>query len=275
MTEPSPTLSREQVLVVVDDHADYELRCARAFGVGAEVQLFAMPAVLESDFASAVKRMSKRVAQLEGTIGCHGAFMDTIHYSPDLRVREVARARYLQSMGIAQALGAQYVVFHSQYNPLVKSAAYPQIYQDGSLQFWPELVEQAANRGLTLYLENMFDDSPKALCRVVDAIASPHLRLCLDVSHCRIHSHVDIADWIAAYGAHLGHVHLNDCHGVMDDHLALGEGSTDIRRALKLLNQTRLPITLAVETHRKIAASLHYLGLKRLAAPAQRKSRRK
>jgi sugar phosphate isomerase/epimerase len=248
-------------MVAVTDEVEYELRCAREYGLGAEVQTFSLPSVLMRGFRPEVARMARRVGKLKGPIGCHGPFIDTVHFSLDQEIRRVARMRYLQALDIAQELGAAYLLLHSQYNPIIKIETYPDIYHNESLRFWPEILEEAAKRELAVYLENMFDASPEPLRRLLDALGSPTLKLCLDLAHARVFSELDVADWIETFGPHLRHVHMNDSRGMYDDHLGLGQGILDLNRSIDLLKKTGLPLTYALETARHTSVSLRYLGI--------------
>ncbi len=256
-----PLLPRNRVMVAVTNHVDYELKCARDYGLGCEVQMFGLPEYLSVDSTPVLKRMIKRVAAIKGPIGCHGPFIDMIHYSSDPEIMEVCRLRYLQAFDVAEALGARYLLFHSQYNPIIRVPVYPEVYHEYSLRFWPEIVEEAEERKIPVYVENMFDDTPDPICRVAESLNSPWFKLCLDVAHADIHSDLDIGAWIDAYGDFLCHVHLNDCHGVLDDHLGLGQGVLDIPRVIAKLKATGLPLTYALETGKHTVASLRYLQI--------------
>lgn len=256
-------LPRKHVVVAVTRYVDTQLRCAREYGVGVEIQAFSNPCRLGNEWVSEARRLAKRIAHIEGHIGCHGAFVDTIHHSLDPEVARVARMRYRQALEIAETLGAGYLVLHSQYNPLIKAPDYPQTYHKQSVKFWPELVEEAERRGIPIYLENMFEDSPQPLRRLADAFDSPYLKVCLDIAHVMLYSRLDVSEWIDSFGTHLRHLHLNDCSGVYDDHLPLGKGKLDLPRTIALLKQTRLPLTYAIENHKGAGTSLRYLGLRR------------
>jgi len=250
-------------MVAVGRGVDHELRAAREYGLGAEVQTFAHPQVLSADYAPLVRRMAKRLAKLEGFIGCHGPFIDTTHFSYDPWIMEASRRRYLQAMDIAEALGARFVLFHSQYNPLIKIPSYPSIYHEQSLLFWPEAIAEAERRKLPIYLENMFDDTPEPLARLLDALDSPWLKLCLDPAHARLHSELPLSAWVARFAPHLAHVHLSDCHGTFDDHSPLGQGCVDLRELFGRIGKLGGALTYALETGAGTRASLRYLGIGR------------
>lgn len=258
-----PIVPRNRIMVAVALDHEHELRCAGRFGVGAEIQTFGFPQFLEKDSTKLLLKTIKLADRLKGPVGCHGPFIDTIHHSPDPDIREVCRMRYLRAFDVAEALGAGYVLFHSQFNPIIRVPVYKKAYYENSLRFWPELIEEAEKRRIPIYIENMFDDSPVPARKVADAFNSSYFKLCLDVAHAAIHSDLDLADWIDDYGDHLRHVHINDCMGKMDDHLGLGEGVLDLPRAFALLKKTKLPLTYALETGKRTAASMRYLGIKK------------
>ncbi len=253
-------------MVAVGRHADHELRVAREFGLGAEVQTFSSPFVLATDFLPHLKRMVRRIERLPGPIGCHGPFIDTIHFSYDPWIMDASRRRYLQAMDIAETLGARFVLFHGQYNPLIKLPSYPEIYHSQNRAFWPDLLAEAERRNLPIYLENMFDDSPEPLVRLAAEFNTPWLRLCLDPSHSLLHSAVPLEEWLDRFAPYLAHVHLTDCHGNFDDHLPLGRGCVDLPRLFRYLEDHGLTPTFALETGPGTRASMRYLGLEKLSA---------
>lgn len=250
-------------MVAVGRHADHELRVAREHGLGVEMQVFANPSVLADDYRPLVKSMVKRLARIEGPIGYHGPYIDTIHFSYDLEIMAASRRRYLQAMDIAEELGARFVLFHSQYNPLVKLRTYPDIYHSQSLKFWPGMLVEAEKRNLPIYLENMFDESPEPLVRLLDALDSPWMRLCLDPAHALLHSPLTPEAWIEAFTPRLAHVHLSDCHGIFDDHLPVGHGVVKWEAILRDLVRREIRATYALETGKGTRPSLKHLGIGR------------
>lgn len=254
---------RDDVLVALVNHVDYELACAREYGVGAEIQVLSFPQNLTGDVAGRLRAICDAVAQLEGPIGYHGPFFDTTHYSVDPDIQAVARRRYLEGLDWAAQLGASYMVLHSQYNPIIRVEAYPELYHSRSIEFWPAILERAEALNIPIYLENMFDDTPAPILGVLKALDSPYLRACLDVAHVGIWSGLPLSDWIDALRPYLAHVHVNDCNGEFDDHLGLGEGVLDLESAFAQLRRTRLPLTYALETSLGTGVSLEYLGLRK------------
>jgi sugar phosphate isomerase/epimerase len=262
MRQPA-LLPKSRLLVAVNRNAEEELACAEEYGLGVEIQTFSLPEILAKDASALLEKVAERVRRLPGPIGVHGPYIDTAHASSDLEIVRVCRNRYLAALDTARAFDARYVLFHSQYNTMLKLEAYPDIYHEASLRFWPEILEKAASWGLNIYIENMFDVDPAPLRRLADAFDTPAFKLCLDLAHSQIYSQRSFEEWVTAFGRHLAHVHMNDTRGTYDDHLGLGQGSLNIRDALKTLESTGRPITYALETNAYTCASLEFLGIQR------------
>ena len=260
---PPALLPKNRLLVAVNRDIEDELACAEEYGLGVEIQTFSLPHMFSKDADALLDKVAKRVRRLSGPIGVHGPFIDTTHASSDPEIVRVCRDRYVGALNIAQTLDARYVLFHSQYNTMLKLEAYPDMYHEASLRFWPEILEKAAAQGLSIYIENMFDVDPAPMRRLADAFDTPAFKLCLDLAHSQIYSERSFEEWATAFGRHLAHVHMNDTRGTYDDHLGLGQGSLNIREALQALESTKLPITYALETNAHTRASLEFLGIQR------------
>jgi len=255
------TIPRRRLLVGVTDAFEDDIQIARDYGIGAEIQHLSMPPYLGRVDAQLIDNTKQLIEDLTGAIGFHGYFMDTSHVSPDPSVVALCRERYIESLETANALGARYVVYHTQYNTQLRLPEYPEMFHDASLTFWPEIVQRAAGMDLTIYLENMFDTDPRPAARVAEAIDSPNFKLCLDVAHAVIHSDEPLDHWINICKPHLGHIHINDCDGTHDLHLNLGEGTLDLDYALHRLENLDLDLTYTLEIRGGCRSSLDYLGL--------------
>lgn len=267
MTAQSKYLApNDQLMVAINLDIDHEAACAQTYGLGAEVQALGLPDVLAGDYSALLARIKAVTDTLEGPIGLHGPFIDLPHYSFDAEISAVCKKRYSQAFDFAEELGAEYVLFHSQYNPIIRVPKYRQMYHEGSLNFWPEFIDRADALGIPIYIENMFDEEPGPMCDVVQALATDTMQLCIDVAHSVIFSDVSLAEWIAAYGRDLGHVHINDCHGDADDHLGLGMGSLDLDDAFKQLRATGRPLRYVLETGEHTESSIEFLGVEKAAS---------
>ncbi len=111
-----------------------------------------------------------------------------------------------------------------------------------------EIRAVAEGAGIRLMLENVEGDSADVLAPVFDAV--PGLGFHLDIGHANIatagrKSHT--ADLLSRYGDRLAHVHLSDNKGRGDDHLAIGAGTIDWKRELRLLKASGYDDTVTLE----------------------------
>lgn len=260
LVDDAPLIPRERVMVGAAGDVDGDFAAAREYGLGVEVQHLSMPPFLGKDWRPEAERILPTLQTLRGPLGIHGPFIDMVHTSPDPAVRDLTQRRYIESFDLAAYLGARFVVLHSQFNTALRLPEYAKGYHAASLAFWPEVIEEAMERGLTIYIENMFDTEPDPIAEVVAAINHPALRVCLDVAHVEIFSALPLTTWIDALGPYIGHVHINDCDGSLDQHLALGEGVLPLRDAIERIESVGLAPTYTLETHTGARASAAYLG---------------
>lgn len=181
--------------------------------------------------------------------GCtlHGAFFDLSVGSADARIRAVSQGRILQSVAVAKKLGARAVVFHTNTIPNLRTQSYRDGWVESNAAFYAEVL--AANRDLSVYIENMFDEEPELLLRLSERLsAESNYGVCFDFAHASL-SRTGIEHWLEALAPYLKHVHLNDCDGTEDSHLALGRGVLDIPKFFELLNQYRFAGSILIEVN--------------------------
>ena len=95
-------------------------------------------------------------------------------------------------------------------------------------RFLSELSEYAVQYGVIICLENLpFKEyplsSPDAVISVVDKVAHPNLKICLDTGHGVIFDR-DLARVVRNIGSRLETVHIHDNMGEVDQHLIPGDG---------------------------------------------------
>lgn len=155
----------------------------------------------------------------------HGAFLDIVVFSSDEKIVEIAKLRMKQSMEVARQLGVGGVVFHTNCNPMLAGDSYDHnvvvrtaTYIEQLLQEYPEI---------DIYLENMFDASPKILVNISESLSKyANYGVCLDYAHASI-SDLPMSDWVEALVPYLRHIHINDNDLKRDLHMPVGSGFID------------------------------------------------
>jgi sugar phosphate isomerase/epimerase len=248
----------------------YEL--ALAHNAGLELQVYGYDtALLDADWRQVLAQHKALLRDFEGELALHGAFIDMAPSSPDQRIVDVTRERFLLNLDIAAELGAHTVVFHTQfipqiYRPVVGDGPdYRISWTQGQVDFWGPMAEEAAQRRLIIALENMWEPEPDLIGDVLEQVDSPHLCACLDVGHFYLFSdYLPLSRWIDQISHRLVHCHVNNHRGFYDEHLSLDYpgGVIDYKQdVLPLLCDLPNPYNLVLEMDEieYLESSLRYL----------------
>ena len=230
--------------------ADDAVQTAREFGLGVELAQFCLaenmdktPPDVQASLDAALE-VPRRVL--------HAPFAELCPAAIDPLVREVAKRRYLQAAALAKRYGAEKMVVHSGFIPLVY---YPEWFAPQSAAFWREFLNDVD--GLILCVENVMETSPGALRQVAEQVNDPRLRICFDVGHAFCQGG-ELAPWLDALAPYISHVHLHNNHGSSDEHLGLPDGTLDMAAVIRQLEALAPQATYTLEV-RSARASVEWL----------------
>lgn len=198
--------------------------------------------------ASEAKDLAQTLRQHGLEITLHGPFMDLSPGGVDRKVREVTIDRFSKTIEVATLFSPKAIVFHPGYEKW-KFDGDVDLWFKNSLKTWGPIVEEVKERGLTIAIENVFEESPEPLLRLLREMDSPHFRFCFDTGHHRVFSRIPLALWMKTLGEYLIEVHLHDNHGEMDEHLPIGEGTFDFDELFSLFSRLRLNPIHTIEPH--------------------------
>jgi len=216
-----------------------------------------------------VKQLAETLHRNGLQITLHGPFMDLSPGGIDQRIKAVTMDRFLKTIGLAIFFKPKAIVFHPGYERL-KFDGNVKLWLESSLQTWRPLVKEAEELGLTLAIENVFEESPDPLKSLLEEIDSTHFRFCFDTGHYHAFTltKTPLSNWFEALGRHMVEVHLHDNHREMDEHLPIGEGNFDFDQFFKLLSQYGLNPIYTLEPHeedhlwRGLEAVKRYINVK-------------
>lgn len=215
----------------------------------------------------ALRQAGQQLAAAGLGISVHAPFMDLNPGALEPLVLAVTRRRFEQSLDAAEALQARLVVFHPGYDPW-KYGGQDHLWLEQSRMFWPPLLERAAHAGCSIALENIFEVRPDTLAALLDSVDSPLLGHCFDIGHWHLFAEGSLADWFAALGPRLTHLHLHDNFGERDEHLPVGEGSIDFAELFSLVAPLARPPSMTLEAHSQEALLRSLRGVARYLLPA-------
>ena len=230
--------------------ADDAVQTAREFGLGVELAQFCLaenmdktPPDVQASLDAALE-VPRRVL--------HAPFAELCPAAIDPLVRAVTRRRFLQAAALAKRYGAEKMVVHSGFIPLVY---YPEWFAPQSAAFWREFLNDVD--GLTLCVENVMETSPDALRQIAEQVNDPRLRICFDVGHAFCQGG-ELAPWLDALAPYSSHVHLHNNHGSSDEHLGMPDGTLDMAAVIRQLEALAPQATYTLEV-RSARASVEWL----------------
>lgn len=165
----------------------------------------------------------------------HGAFFDITIHSKDKLIREASRYRVKQCMEIAARLGVRAVIFHTNYIANFSMKNYYEDWLEQNVEYWSELLREY--KGLDIYMENMFDETPELLAKLGERMQSnPRFGICFDYGHA-VCSSTSIREWTRTLSPYIKHMHVNDNDLKTDLHLSVGDGWIDWKEYQQLMKE--------------------------------------
>ncbi len=205
--------------------ADAE-RQARRLNLGLEIAEYCTAWNMDERFPQTDSLVREKLKGVDRRI-FHAPFNELFPCAIDPRARELAAFRYRQAMVLAESYGAEKIVIHGGYSPRLY---YPCWYREESIAFWKSFLAEAP--GLPIALENVMEEEPEMLLDIIRGVDDPRLRLCLDVGHVNVYSHVPADIWLERCAPFISHFHIHNNDGRQDTHSALNRGSIDMRAFL-------------------------------------------
>jgi len=181
---------------------------------------------------------------------CH---LPTFIHTADLTksIREASHTELLNSITVANELGARKVVLHPSFVGGMGRNV-PEL----SRRYASECLDAVARLGekgnCRICLENLFArltpfTTPDDFAAFFDRW--PRMAMTLDVGHAFIDGRgMDhILEFINRFGDRIQHVHISDNFGRRDDHLAVGEGAIDFKVLIDALRKIHYDDTMTLE----------------------------
>ena len=252
-------LSDRVLLSASPANMDACVALAEARGLGIELMTFAYPDVLDGNWRAIVSAYRSLLSSISLRT-MHGPFLDMSPGSPDQRVNALVMDRYRQALDIGADLAISTVVFHANHITSLRTEVYRDGWTKRNIAFFAELAPYAAERGITVAIENMWEYEPAIIVDVLRGVDHPAIRACLDVGHAHLFGETPFSEWLTCAGPWLAHTHLNNNDGIVDEHRALDNGVIGYPAVLTQLRALPEPPTMTLEMDHvdDMVASLHH-----------------
>lgn len=198
------------------------------YGVGVELDQFCQAERMDEPLKGEACAEIEELIGLAGRCTLHAPFSEIFPAAIDPRARQLAMERLQQAAGFAVRYKAKKMIVHSGYVPLV---FFKEWHEDRSVEFWEEMMAGRKD-GLQIVIENVMDDEPYMIVKMMERIKNPNIRLCFDVGHAACVSKVPVMEWLEAMAPYLGHIHLHNNDGTYDFHKPIFDGEVDMEAFL-------------------------------------------
>ena len=208
------------------------------------------PCAHHSDIRRQEAALRKTLAEYSLDLVCH---LPTFVYTADLApaIRKASLEEMIHSIGIAGRLGAEKAVLHpsiiSGLGPLVLDKALELVHDTLDL-----LVTEAEKINLPLCLENIYPRyhtffEPDHFTGVFKRY--PQLKLTLDTGHANMDDPGGnrLCEFIRRFPDRIGHIHVSDNNGKLDEHLRVGNGTVNFPTFARMLKQAGYDDTVTLE----------------------------
>lgn len=203
----------------------------------------------------------RQVKEISGRVAIHAPYEELDPGHPEEAEREETLRLLTLTCGLAQAIGASYVVVHAGYEP-TRAGDDPAGWLQRSLATWKELLEQPASLGVILALEHTFEPDPSILRTLMENLPGDRVGVCLDTGHLNCFAKAPPSEWWLTLGARIAVIHLHDNGGAEDDHLGIGQGTFDFESLFRWLKRSNVRPFGSIEGRdpKAVAESLAALG---------------
>ena len=215
---------------------------------GLQPEIYFNSRTLDSLRRKDLKRAAREIERARIPVTFHAPFMDLSPGGVDEKIREVTRLRFCQVLDLVPYFHPRVIVFHPGYDRW-RFDQNVDFWLKNSLRTWEPLVKRAENLSVKIALENIFEEQPSILARLLEAIPSPSFGYCLDAGHGQLFSEVPIVEWIQVLGPRLFEIHLHDNHGKADEHLPLGWGAIPFPDIFAVLKEKNIRPIFTLEPH--------------------------
>jgi len=212
-----------------------------------DLEIYMSAAVLDQVEKADLEKLCRSL-DWKPSISLHAPFMDLNPGAVDPMVRSVTQLRFSRILNAAAVLKPRVVVFHTGYDRWRYNGR-TDIWLENSIETWNKVMDTASKIGVRVAVENVFDEDPEALCRLIEQVGRPDFGFCFDTGHFNLFTRVTMERWFERLGRYLFEVHLHDNNGSADSHWALGKGSIDFKKFFGLLRGHNARPVYTIEAH--------------------------
>lgn len=239
-THINPKIFIQPAEINFDEYLDY----ANKENYNLEIASFAFADTLDKHWKKLLNKYKKSLVGFKGVISMHGAFQDLILHSRDKMIQNVAKKRIYHNLEIANSLNTKYIVFHSNFNPLINHDTYKKNWILKNAEFWSTAINKF---NITIVLENIWETNHEILKELLEKVKSPFLKICFDTGHANIFSKIPLSKWFYELKDNIVYIHVNDNKGTEDNELVPGKGNINWKNFSDIIKRQKIEPNIIFE----------------------------
>ncbi|MBI5559321.1 MAG: sugar phosphate isomerase/epimerase [Deltaproteobacteria bacterium] len=192
--------------------------------------------------------VARQLGQHDLSCTLHAPFFELSPGSLDQHIRQASRDKIRRAFGLIAVFRPKSIVCHLGFEAN-KHGYKEKEWFKYTLEAWREFLDIAVKENTPIMLENTYEQGPAQHKKILQSLASPQARFCLDVGHVLAFAGNSWQDWLPELDPWLGQLHLHDNHGDHDAHLAVGSGRFDFAGLFAHLRQKNLAPLVTLEPH--------------------------
>ncbi len=220
-------------------------------GLGIEIAEFCISENMDDKFDEVLPHVEKSIAVVKDRT-LHAPYNELFPMAIDRKVAAVAWDRYDKTVDYCVRFGAPKMIVHANF---YEEIYYSSWFTAKHVEFWKKFLAEHP-QDITICLENVTENDPELLLGILRGVDDTRFRLCLDVGHANL-SPIAPIEWLRLCAPYISHYHLHNNHGAPkegrrswgDRHLALGDGSIDMKALLDLAEELTPDATAAIESY--------------------------
>lgn len=226
---------------------------AKEYDLGIELAEFCTAMFMDEKYFSKFDTIAREKLAATKRHIMHAPFNELIPCAIEPRALVMAKERLDEAYELAKTYGISKMVVHSGHMPVLY---FDEWFVERSVIFWQDYMKDKDD--LELFVENVFEENPYALAKMIKEVNNERVKICFDVGHAYCKSNLPLSEWIDVFGAMIGHMHIHNNDSSYDLHNPLGEGNIDFASVFEII-ENRFPWVTYTLEDRKSKLSIDWL----------------
>lgn len=214
------------------------------FNLEISIDHHALDRYAASHFRDVAERL--RAAGIGMTV--HAPFQELFLGAPDRLVREASEKRMDAAFDCIPYFEPRAVVMHLNYEKKRFGFVLDE-WLGHILRNIQRYAERCERLGCPLTIENVYEETPNVMRRVLDELRGSGVYHCFDAGHLHAFSRTGIDAWFESMGQYIRQFHLHDNDGSGDAHRPIGSGTIDFEKISAFMAAMRHTPLVTLEPH--------------------------